>query len=66
MVGEGKADIHAGLFYSEKRDHYLDYGVSLRTTDTHFFFHRSITGINSLNDLEGFRIGVLAKDFAEG
>ena len=37
MVGDGRADIHAGLFFNAERDKFLDYGAALAKTDTHFF-----------------------------
>lgn len=64
MMKEGKADIHAGLFYSDVRDTYLDFVTSQLKVDTHFFYHKSIFDLNSLEDLLGFRIGILEGDFA--
>ena len=64
MVRNGEADIHAGCFYSEERDEYLDYAAALRSCDTHFFFHDSIFGLKTLDDLIGFKIGVIEKDSA--
>ena len=64
MVRDGKADIHAGCFYSEERDKYLDYAAALRGCDTNFFFHDSIFGLKTLDDLIGFKIGVIEKDSA--
>ena len=64
MVRNGEADIHAGCFYSEERDEYLDYAATLRGCDTHFFFHDSIFGLKTLDDLIGFKIGVIEKDSA--
>ncbi len=58
MIQEGEADIHAGLFYSEKRDEYLDFSTSLFNLEYRVFAHDTIRNINSLNDLIGFRIGV--------
>lgn len=66
MVGEGAAKAHAGLFYNETRDTYLDYGTPLRKTDTHVFFHQSIPSTTSFRDLSAYRIGVLAGDAVEG
>jgi len=63
MVKTGRADIHAGCFFSPQRDEYLDYADELRDCETHFFFHDSIYGLNTLTDLKGFEIGVLDKDY---
>ena len=64
IVRTGKADIHAGCFFSAQRDTYLDYAQQLRDCQTHFFFHDSIYGLKTLADLKGFHIGVLDKDYA--
>ncbi|MDP6953737.1 MAG: transporter substrate-binding domain-containing protein [Alphaproteobacteria bacterium] len=48
MVGDGEVDAHAGLFFSEERDRFLDYGTAMRKTDTHVFFHRSIPATTRL------------------
>jgi ABC-type amino acid transport substrate-binding protein len=64
MVRDGKADIHAGCFYSKERDKYLDYAAPLKGCDTHFFFHQSIFGLKNIEDLIGFKIGALENDYA--
>jgi polar amino acid transport system substrate-binding protein len=64
MVREGRADIHAGLFYNDERETYLDYATALHKSDTHFFFHKSIYGLQKLEDLIGFKIGIIQGDFA--
>ena len=64
MVKTGKADIHAGCFFSQQRDTYLDYAGVLSNCETHFFFHESIFGLKNLEDLQGFRIGVTDQDYA--
>ena len=64
MVKAGRADIHAGCFFSTQRDEYLDYAAELRDCQTHFFFSDSIYGLKTLKDLNGFQIGLLDKDYA--
>lgn len=64
MVRDGRADIHAGLFYNDERETYLDYATALHKSDTHFFFHNSIFGLQKLEDLIGFKIGIIHGDFA--
>jgi PAS domain S-box-containing protein len=66
MVGAGEADAHAGLFYNDERNKFLKYGSSLTETDTHFFTHKSLLGVNSVADLADFKVGVLAGDYVEG
>ncbi|WP_428603815.1 transporter substrate-binding domain-containing protein [Sedimenticola sp.] len=58
-VKDGTADIHAGLFFTKERDRFLDYAdYPLLELDYHFFHHRSISGIQKLEDLIGLQIGV--------
>lgn len=64
MVKNGKADVHAGCFFSVQRDTYLDYADVIRNCETHFFFHESIFGLKNLEDLKGFKIGLLDQDYA--
>ena len=40
-VRDGRSQVHAGLFFNEQRDHYLDYGSALAKTDTHVFLHHT-------------------------
>lgn len=59
MMREGEADIHAGLFFSEERDGYLDYASSpLFDLKYNLFFHKKIIGLNRIEDLMGLQIGV--------
>lgn len=63
MVRDGEVDLHSGLYYSNERDEYLDFGRELTETDTHFFFHKSIFGLKGLEDLAGYQIGLVQGDF---
>ena len=65
-VGSGEADVHAGLFFNEQRDKYLDYGQSLSQTSTHVFLHKSLPAIDKLSDVSAYRVGVVAADYVEG
>ncbi len=58
MVREGVADIHAGLFYTEERDGFLDFSDAIFNLEYQVFIHSSILDVNSLQDLVGFRVGV--------
>ncbi|MFK5894801.1 MAG: PAS domain S-box protein, partial [Pseudomonadota bacterium] len=64
-VKSGQSQLHAGLFFSKHRDLYLDYGATLANTDTHVFLHRSLPLIERVEDLAGYRTGVLAGDYVE-
>jgi len=64
-VKEGKNQVHAGLFYSDERDHYLDFGATLCRTDTNVFLQRDLPLIATVDDLAGYRVGVVAGDYVE-
>lgn len=65
LVKDGKVDAHAGLFFSEQRNAFLDYGPTFTSTDTHVFFHHSITIPETLGELKAFRIAVVKGDLVE-
>lgn len=65
MVKNGEADAHAGLFYNEARDVFLDYGQPLAKSDTHVFYANSIPSPKSYRDFKAYRIGVLKGDAVE-
>lgn len=64
-VRDGRSQVHAGLFFNEQRDRYLDYGAILANTDTHVFLHRTLPLIERVEDLAGCRTGVLAGNYVE-
>ncbi len=65
MVVAGRADIHAGLFKTAERDRVLDFGVGLRSVETHVFLHKDLPALGGLDDLRAYRVGVLAGDAVE-
>ncbi len=66
MVGSGAANAHAGLFFNKERDKFLDYGVALTKTDTHYFSHVALPPIKEIDALAAYRVGVLDGDYVEG
>ncbi len=66
QVREGRADAHAGLFFSTARHAYLDYGAPLTKTDTHVFFHKDIAFPRALSELKAYRVATIAGDLVEG
>lgn len=66
MVRDGRVDAHAGLFKNDEREQYLDYGVSLTTTDTHIFYHESLPQLVAGAELLPYRVGVIKEDYVEG
>ncbi|NDV26788.1 transporter substrate-binding domain-containing protein [Desulfovibrio sp. JC010] len=63
MVREGQVDAHAGLFYSKKRDEYLQYGEALSRGDTQIFYHKALP-VESNEDVSPYRVGILAGDLS--
>ena len=59
MVKNGLADAHAGLNFSQDREKFLDFGKPLSRSDSFFFFHKNIYGLNAVEDLIPFRIGIV-------
>ena len=59
MVNDGRADAHAGLNYNPERDKFLDFGEPLTRSDSFFFYHKNIYGLNAVKDLIAYRIGVV-------
>ncbi len=64
-VEEGRADVVGGIFFSPERAQRFDFSKIHMEIPTAIFFHRSIYGLQQLEDLKGFRVGVVKEDFAE-
>ncbi len=59
MVKDGTVDIHAGLFYTEERDSFLDYSsLPILDISYHIFHHKNIQKIESINELKAYIVGV--------
>ena len=65
MVKDGRVSVHAGLNVSEKRRQFLDYGDSLISTNSYVFSPNGIDISGSLQELAGFRVGVLKGSLEE-
>ncbi|WP_320042434.1 transporter substrate-binding domain-containing protein [uncultured Desulfobacter sp.] len=63
-VQNGDADVHAGCFFSKKRSKTLNFITPVVKVRTHFFVKKNILGVNRLEDLRGFRIGIIKGDAA--
>jgi PAS domain S-box-containing protein len=64
LVRTGKADTVAGAFVTEERQRYLDFGQPYYPIATSLFFHKQISGIRGLEDIQGFPVGAIAGDSA--
>jgi ABC-type amino acid transport substrate-binding protein/serine phosphatase RsbU (regulator of sigma subunit) len=59
MVKNGKADIHAGLYYTKERDKYLDYSTqALFENKNYFFYNKDISNIHNNSDILPYVVGV--------
>ena len=65
-IERGLADVHAGLYFTEERDSYLDYGAELTRSAAHVVVRNTIEVEPSLMALNVDAIGVLEGDFLEG
>ncbi len=65
LVRDGKADVLGGGHFSKKRAEYLDFVANLASSATCTFIQKDIYGVTSVEDLLGFRIGVLKGTYAE-
>ena len=64
-VSRGDGDVIAGFMYSPERDELFDYSEPFTEVAANIFFHSSIYGLHSLNELSGFKIGVVEDDYSE-
>ncbi|SCA56568.1 exported hypothetical protein [Candidatus Terasakiella magnetica] len=64
-IRHNKVDAHAGLFYNDERNSYVDYGVPISKADSHVFYHNSIAFPDTLSELKAYRVGVLKDDFVD-
>lgn len=67
-VKEGRADVHAGLIYSEARSQYLNFGTVIMPIDTQLYVNKDVFGLDINSVLEGesaMEIGVVRGGFEE-
>lgn len=65
LINEGKADIHSGLIYTEKRDESLDFSVPFMGLNSGIFVRKGLP-VDHVKELKQYTVGVVQKDFAEG
>ena len=59
MIQDGRADIHAGIYYTKERDKFLDYSKKpLYSNKSYFFYDKNIPNITSIKDLKPYVIGI--------
>ena len=65
MMKDGRADVHAGLNVTDERQEYLSYGDPILTTNSFVCSPVGVRLSRSLDQLAGFRIGVLRGSLEE-
>lgn len=63
-VKDGRADALGGVFHTPERDEFFELTTQVTEISTAIFFHHQIGGIKNLDDLEGFKVGVVKGDSA--
>jgi len=59
MIKDGRADIHAGIYYTKERSEFLDYSEKpFFTNKKYFFYDSNISEIFKIEDLKPYVIGV--------
>ncbi|MDD2463331.1 MAG: transporter substrate-binding domain-containing protein [Desulfobulbus sp.] len=64
-VGSGKVDAVGGIFITPERQQYLSFSQPYISLTTSLFFHKQISGIRGLEDIQGFTVGVVSGDSGE-
>lgn len=64
MMRDGRADVHAGMYFTQERDEYLDFTVPLFSQEATLFVRASL-GITDVAGLRGRTVAVLEKGFSE-
>ncbi|MBF0551857.1 MAG: PAS domain S-box protein, partial [Deltaproteobacteria bacterium] len=62
---DGQADVIGGIFPSPEREQLYDFSMPYYEIPVNIFFRNNIYGISKLEDLVGFKIGVVKEDFSE-
>ncbi len=65
MLADGRADVNAGLFQSEKRSQFLDFSDPLIDSPYYLFYHPSLQSIQSIDDFKTYALGVTRGSFHE-
>jgi polar amino acid transport system substrate-binding protein len=63
-VQSGEADAINSIFYTEERAHLFDFVYPVDTESTCIFYPKTLSGFNTLQDLEGFQVGIVSGDAA--
>jgi len=62
IIEQGKADVIDTIFLTEKRAQIYDFSKPYAKIEVPIFFHKNISGINSIKSVQGFTVGVKKGD----
>ncbi len=65
MVRDGRADLHAGLFYTDEREKFFDFTEPFFEVTYYIMHHKNVLGINDIADLDGFLVGIPEGGFTD-
>lgn len=65
MVKTGKADLHAGIFYTEDRSRFLSYSEPVFDLNYYIYSTLDIPLIKTLDDTRGFLVGIVQGGYTE-
>jgi len=65
-MNTGQADVIDTVFRNPEREKTYDFSKPYADVEVPIFFHRSISGISGVDNLQGFTVGVKEGDFCEG
>lgn len=65
LLKTGQADLHAGLFKTPEREHYLAYSIPLLKLDYFLFSHPAVRSVHALEDTSGLIVGIAKGGFTE-
>ncbi len=65
MVKDGRADIHAGIFYTEERAEFLDYSEPVLNLKYYLYSSHDLDPPNRLADVKGLFLGTVQGGYTE-
>ncbi len=63
-VKSGEGDVVSLMFYTPERDEHYDFSIPYYEMKSYIFFNDYVFGIKDMNDISGFKVGVVEDDYA--